>query len=238
MPDELTVVIPTLNEKENIIPLVQRLHAALEGICWDVIFVDDSNDGTSNVIETLQKNDPKIQLIKRIGRRGLSSACIEGMSKSQAQYIAVMDGDLQHDESLLRDMFSILSGNSTDIVIGSRYVQSASVGPWAIFRVVLSRFVTHLVKIFFKVTIKDPMSGFFMMKGEVFTQVAPQLSGKGQKILLDICLASRNPLRLKELPYHFRSRVYGKSKLNGRVLWDNMLLIAHRPIKLFHASKR
>ena len=126
---ELSVIVPTLNERGNVGLLVDKLHQVLAGIEWEVIFVDDdSTDGTLDTLKDLARADPRVRFLHRIGRRGLSSACLEGMAASASPYIAVMDADLQHDETLLPRMLDSLRADEADLVIGSRYIEGGGVG--------------------------------------------------------------------------------------------------------------
>jgi len=229
---ELSIIIPTLNEQDNILPLIEKLKNALSGIDWEVIFVDDnSQDSTSDVIEKISKRDNRVHLLKRLGRCGLASAAIEGLYQSQAQFLAVMDADLQHDETLLKKMTCLLKNEPLDVVIASRYIDNAKLELWSKGRILLSRAATGFVRIVSRVKIKDPLSGFFMMKREFFDQAAPSLCGRGQKILLDLCLSSPDKFRFKELPFQFKGRVSGKSKLNLKVAWENFCLLIIKLIK-------
>jgi len=229
---ELSIIIPTLNEQDNIRPLLEKLQNVLSEIDWEVIFVDDNSvDATSDVIEEISKKDKRIHLLKRLGQRGLSSAAIEGLYQSQAPFLAVMDADLQHDEALLKKMVYLLKSEPLDVVIASRYVDNAKLELWSKERILMSRVATGFVRIVSRVEIKDPLSGFFMMKKEFFDQVAPSLSGRGQKILLDLCLTSSDKVRFKELPYQFKGRVLGKSKLNLKVAWENFCLLIIKLIR-------
>src|SRR5450432_2244137 len=125
---ELSVVVPTFNERENMPRLVETLRIALPDIAWELIIVDDNSpDGTSEAAKSIAAADSRIRCIRRIGRRGLAGACLEGILASQAQYVAVMDGDLQHDEGLLLPMLALLRGDTTDLVVASRYADGGSV---------------------------------------------------------------------------------------------------------------
>jgi len=202
------------------------------GVDWEVIFVDDnSRDETSNVIEEISKKDSRVHLLKRLGRYGLSSAAIEGLYQSQASFLAVIDADLQHDETLLKKMVSLLKSEPLDVVIASRYVDNAKFELWSKGRIMMSRAATYFVRIVSRVNIKDPLSGFFMMKKEFFDQAAPSLCGRGQKILLDLYLSSPDKVRFKELPFQFKGRISGKSKLNLKVAWENFCLLIIKLIK-------
>ena len=231
---EFSVIVPTFREKANVPELVSRLKRLLSGVNWEVIFVDDdSTDGTADCARELARQDPRIRCIQRIGRRGLSSACIEGMLASSAPYLAVMDADLQHDETLLTGMLAVLKSEPVDLVVGSRYREGGGVGTWDESRVRKSRLATRLAEIAVKTSLTDPMSGFFALKAEVFHATVRRLSAIGFKILLDILASSTRPLRVKELPYTFRERFAGDSKLDTKVVWDYLMLILDKRVGRF-----
>ena len=228
---ELTVVIPTLNERDNIEPLVDLLDAALDEVSWEAIFVDDdSADGTAERIREISRRDRRVRCLQRVGRRGLTTACIEGALAASAPYIAVMDADMQHDEKLLPRMLAILKSEQIDLVVGSRYIAGGGIGRWHGGRAKLSVFATHLSRIVCKAEIADPMSGFFMLRREALEGALRRLSGQGFKILLDILASSPRPLRFKELPYVFRERQRGESKLDALATWEFVMLIADKLI--------
>jgi len=223
---ELTIVVPTFNERENVLEVVQRLDSCLRGYAWEVIFVDDdSPDGTADQIRQMARQDRRIRCIQRIGRRGLSSACTEGMMASAAPYLAVMDADCQHDETALPRMVELLKAGETDIVVGSRYVDGGGIGNWNASRAKMSRFATHLSRLVIKQDLSDPMSGFFAFRGDVLNPAVRNLSNLGFKILLDLLASSPRPLRLKEVPYEFRNRHAGESKLDSQAMWDYLMLL-------------
>src|SRR5579871_6008935 len=119
----LTVVVPCYNERPNVAPLIAKLDAALEGIAWEVVYVDDNSpDGTAAEVRRIAQSDQRVRCIRRIGRRGLSSAVIEGALSSSAAFVAVMDGDLQHDESRLPEMLAALRGGAFELAVASRHV--------------------------------------------------------------------------------------------------------------------
>ncbi len=226
---ELTVVVPTFNERDNVAPLVELVGAALAGIDWEVIFVDDdSADGTAAVVRDLARRDPRVRCIQRIGRRGLSTACIEGVLASSSPFVAVMDADLQHDERLLPLMLEVLKGDTCDLVVGSRYVSGGSLGDWDNRRAGISGLATRLSRFVCKADIADPMSGFFMVRRGVFEGAVRRLSGQGFKILLDLLASAPGQIRLKELPYQFRRRRHGTSKLDTLVAWEFGMLLADK----------
>jgi dolichol-phosphate mannosyltransferase len=228
---ELTIVIPTLNERDNIGPLVDLLDAVLRWVSWEVIFVDDdSPDGTAERVREIARRDRRVRCLQRLGRRGLTTACIEGALAASATYIAVMDADMQHDENLLPQMLAMLKSDSVDLVVGSRYVAGGGLGGLDTARANMSAFATRLSRIICKAEIADPMSGFFMLRRDVFEGALRRLSGQGFKILLDILASSPRSLRIRELPYNFRERRSGESKLDTLVVWEYMMLIADKLI--------
>ena len=223
---ELTVVVPTFNERANVPLLAARLQRTLAGIDWEVIFVDDNSaDGTAATARALGEGDARVRCIRRIGRRGLAGACLEGMLASQARHVAVMDADLQHDETLLVDMLERLRGGNIDLVVASRYVGAGSAGGLAGRRVSYSRWSTALARRLLRVNLTDPMSGFFMLRRTAFEELAPSLSTQGFKILLDIVATGRGTLRIAELPYVFRERQHGESKLDAHIVLDFFALL-------------
>src|SRR5215831_12582644 len=223
---ELTVVVPTFNERANVPLLAARLQRTLAGIDWEVIFVDDNSaDGTAATARALGEGDARVRCIRRIGRRGLAGACLEGMLASQAHHVAVMDADLQHDETLLVGMLERLRGGNIDLVVASRYVGAGSAGGLAGRRVSYSRWSTALARRLLRVNLTDPMSGFFMLRRTAFEELAPSLSTQGFKILLDIVATGRGTLRIAELPYVFRERQHGESKLDARIVLDFFALL-------------
>jgi dolichol-phosphate mannosyltransferase len=229
---DLTVVVPTLNERGNLEPLLAGIASALESRSWEVIFVDDdSSDGTADHARSLSRRDPRVRCLQRIGRRGLSTACVEGALASAAPYIAVMDGDLQHDERLLPHMLDVLQREPIDVVIGSRYISGGEAGGGlSASRARVSTFATWLARFICKAEIADPMSGFFMLRRDVFDGAVRNLSGQGFKILLDLLASSPRPLRIRELAYEFRQRRFGESKLDVLVAWEYGVLLVDKLI--------
>jgi dolichol-phosphate mannosyltransferase len=227
---ELAVVIPTFNERANVPLLIEKLDAALAGRNWEAIFVDDdSPDGTAEAVRALGRRDSRVRVIQRIGRRGLSSACIEGMCATAAPCVAVIDGDMQHDETLLPKMLEALQADpSLDVVIGSRFCDGGGTGEWDRDRVAKSAFATRLSRRVLKADVTDPMSGFFMIRTAIVRELTPLLSAIGFKILLDIMTASPRPLRFVELPYVFRTRVEGESKLDHVVAMEYLIALYDR----------
>jgi dolichol-phosphate mannosyltransferase len=223
---QLSVVVPTFNERDNVTVLYRRLEATLAGIPWEVVFVDDNSpDGTWEVVRGLARQDPRVRCVRRIGRRGLSGACIEGILASSAPYAAVIDADLQHDETQLPKMVGLLQRGEAELVVGSRYIEGGSADSFNKSRAGASQLATEVAKRVLKVEIADPMSGFFMIRRDKFEQLAPKLSTQGFKILLDIVATAEGKLRTVEVPFTFGSRQHGESKLDSMVALDFLGLV-------------
>lgn len=217
----LAVIVPVFNEAANVAPMVARLDAALGHIRWEAIFVDDdSPDGTSAAARAIALHDPRVRCIRRIGRRGLASACVEGMLSTSAEFVAVVDGDLQHDETILPTMLSAVQ-DGADIAIGSRHVAGGEAGSgFSAARGTLSDMGARLARSLLSTPVADPMSGFFLLRRNLAEEVAPRLAARGFKILLDLLLSAGRPLRVVEVPYSFRARERGESKLDATVLLE------------------
>jgi dolichol-phosphate mannosyltransferase len=217
---DVSIIVPCYNESANVRPLVEMLRKVLDGRRWEVIFVDDNSpDGTSDVVRALAQEDSRVRGLCRIGRRGLSSAVIEGALSSSAQVVAVMDGDLQHDESRLPALIDAVAGGGCDLAVGSRHVEGGSnQGLANAWRHALSDGGIWLAQRFMPVRLTDPMSGFFAIRQDRFRQIAPFLAATGFKILLDLVLSSPTPLKVQEIPCGFRARVAGESKLDVVVM--------------------
>lgn len=219
MQPELSLVIPTFNEAGSVGPLVERLEAALTGISWEALFVDDdSPDGTAEIIGRMAEQRPNLRCLKRVGRRGLSSACIEGFAGTSGPIIAVMDADLQHDEALLPRMLAMLKRGEAELVSGSRYMPGGGIGEFSFWRACISSGGNRVARALLGLGLSDPMSGFFMFKREILQRCDLQgLSGAGFKILLELLAAADPPVVFRELPYVFRPRHAGSSKFNPRI---------------------
>jgi len=229
LPIELCVVVPTYNERDNVDEVFMRLKRALRGIAFEVVFVDDdSADGTADRVRRIALGDRRVRCIQRLGRRGLASACVEGMLATPAPFIAVMDGDLQHDEACLPRMLELLKRDEADLAIGSRYVAGGGIGDWDSKRASLSRLATRLAHLLLKQEVSDPMSGFFMLRRPVLESTMRKLSALGFKILLDTIASSPRKLRIVEVPFTFRTRWSGESKLDTAALWEFGMLLADK----------
>jgi dolichol-phosphate mannosyltransferase len=215
---QLSIVVPTFKERGNVAELVRRLDAALSGIAWEAIFVDDNSpDGTAAAVKDIAASDPRVRCLKRVGRRGLAGACIEGILSSAAPYVAVIDADLQHDEKALPAMLARLTDGGADLVAATRYVAGGSAEGLAGSRGAISALATRMTHRMVGTPLSDPMSGFFMMRRDRFDQIAPRLSPAGFKILLDIAATGGPGLRIAEQPYSFGERFAGESKFNAQI---------------------
>jgi dolichol-phosphate mannosyltransferase len=223
---ELSVIVPTFNERDNVTVLYRRLEATLANVAWEVVFVDDNSpDGTWDVVRALAQRDNRVRCVRRIGRRGLSGACIEGILASSAPYVAVIDADLQHDETQLPKMLLLLASDQADLVVGSRYIEGYKSEGFNKQRAGASALATELARKVLRVEIADPMSGFFMVRRDRFEELAPKLSVHGFKILLDLVASANGSLRAVEIPYTFGERQHGESKLDSMVALDFLGLV-------------
>jgi dolichol-phosphate mannosyltransferase len=214
----LSVIVPTFKERGNVAELVRRLDLALKGLAWEAIFVDDNSpDGTAAAVKEIAAHNARVRCIKRVGRRGLAGACIEGMLSSAAPYVAVIDADLQHDERVLPAMLARLQAGEADLVAATRYVEGGSATSFSEGRGAISRLATRMTHKAVGTPLSDPMSGFFMMRRDRFDEIAPRLSPAGFKILLDIAATAGSRLVIAEQPYSFGERFEGESKFNIQI---------------------
>jgi dolichol-phosphate mannosyltransferase len=226
---ELTVVVPTYNERKNLVPFMTNLAAALAGIDYEAIVVDDdSMDSTAAAARSLAQHDRRIRVIQRIGRRGLASAAVEGMLAASSPFLLVMDADLQHDERIIPAMLEKIKAEGLDVVVATRNAEGGSMGEFAAERVGLSKAGRFLSSMVCRVQISDPMSGFFVVRSEYFHRVVHNLSCIGFKILVDLLASTREPVRVGEVGFRFRNRIHGESKLDILVGMEYLQLLLHK----------
>jgi dolichol-phosphate mannosyltransferase len=231
---ELAVVVPTYNERANIPVLIERLERVLSGVRYEVIIVDDdSPDGTAAAVREIARYRENVRIIRRINRRGLASACLEGMLSTAADYVAVMDGDLQHDEQILLAMFQRASTGKLDLVVASRNLEGGSMGEFSKLRTWISNAGKSLSRLVVQTTVSDPMSGYFLVDRRVVEEAIYRTSGVGFKILLDLLASVRRPLAVAEVPYTFRMREAGESKLDANVGLEYIYLLLDKMIGRF-----
>ncbi|ALJ16253.1 glycosyltransferase [Sphingopyxis macrogoltabida] len=234
LPLAVAVIVPTLNEAANVERLIERLSVVLAGRGWEVVFVDDNSaDGTSDLVRRLGRTSRHVRIVQRIGRRGLSSAVVEGILATAAPVIVVMDGDLQHDEDALPRLIDAVETGGAEVAVGTRYVDGGGTGDWAAGRVRMSRIATRAGQIALGTDVSDPMSGFFAIRRDAFERALPRLSAIGFKILIDILASAPTALKVAEIPYQFRSREAGESKIGARVVAEYLELIADKTIGRF-----
>jgi dolichol-phosphate mannosyltransferase len=230
-PLALAVIIPTFNEAANVEPLLHRLSLALAGIRWEAVFVDDNSpDGTSNIVREIALTNPQVRIVQRIGRRGLTSAVVEGMLATAAPVLAVIDGDMQHDETILPKMYTAVASGEADLAVGTRYANGGGVGEWDKNRALASRIATRISHWAIKAPLSDPMSGLMAISRQTLMAAIPRMSGMGFKVLLDIVASLPAVPRIAEVPYIFRERELGESKAGALVLAEYAALIADKTI--------
>jgi len=231
---QLSVVVPTYNEVENIVELIERVESALRGARFEVIIVDDgSPDGTADVAESLNEKYGNVVVLRRTGKLGLASAIVEGVKASKGGVVAVMDADLQHPPELLPEMLSKIRGGR-DVVIASRYAERGGVKGWSIVRRVVSKGAISLARLLLPEVgrVKDPVSGYFMFRKELLEGL--RLEALGYKFLLEL-LVKRPGAKTAEVPYVFKPRRRGRSKL-GLIEYYKYLMLCfklskYRPLK-------
>ena len=229
----LSVISPTLNEAECVPLLVEELERALGDINHEILIVDDnSSDGTWSIAQTISLTNPRVRSLRRMQNPGLGAAVIDGFSAAEGDVLACIDADLQHDPLILVRMLEELQLGA-DIVVGSRHVDGGSTGEWSRLRRIQSWIANKLAQLLLGVPLKDPMSGYFLVRRKDFREIREQLNGKGFKILLEI-LWNLNAAKIKEVPYEFRPRTRGQSKLSGRII----LQFIHQLWRLCSSSRR
>jgi dolichol-phosphate mannosyltransferase len=219
MARNLSIIAPTFNEAGNVEILADRLGAVLQGVDWELLFVDDNSpDGTALKVGEIGQRMDNVRCLKRVGRRGLASACLEGFAATDGFFIAVMDADLQHDEALLPRMLAILNGGETELVVASRFTAGASAGEHSALRRLISHSGNWAGRRILGANLSDPMSGFFMMRRDLLSRSRlGRISGGGFKILLDLVASTHPAPKLRELPFTFRPRHAGESKFNAAI---------------------
>jgi glycosyltransferase involved in cell wall biosynthesis len=210
---QISLIIPTVNEAENLPTLMARLADALRGSDWEAIIVDDaSSDGTPAVCTSLSKDFPIKILSREYPSNGLSGAVLHGMAQATGEYLVVMDADLQHPPEKIPALLEPLETDSADFAIGSRYVQGGSMEErFGLARRMLSRFATFLASPFAG-KVRDPMSGFFALRRETYLR-AKRLTPIGYKIGLEL-MCKCQVQAVREVPIHFGARTRGQSKLS------------------------
>ena len=215
----VSVIVPTYNERDNIDELLVRLGVALVDLDHEIIVVDDdSPDRTWQVVEEHATTNPRVAVLRRVGRRGLSSAVIEGMTVARGAVLAVIDADLQHDETVLPDLVSGVIDDGADICIGSRKAPGGSYGDFGRMRHFVSWAGDRTARLLLGVRVSDPMTGFFAVSRHRFDVLRPSLDPRGFKIGLELLARGPKPT-IVEVPFQFRPRARGTTKLTGSVVF-------------------
>lgn len=223
--DVLSIVLPTFNEAEGLPGFLAQLQTALGEQPHEVIVVDDdSPDGTWGVAEKLQGQYPSLSVLRRLGRRGLSSAVMEGLALAKGDILVVMDSDGQHDPAVVRDMVGAIAGGA-GLVVASRYVSGGGIGAWQQSRRFLSKAGTLAARIACGIAVADPLSGFFAMRRDAYLATRGRVRPTGFKILLEFLAWLPAGIAVREVPLQFRERIAGESKLTSRVQRDFALQV-------------
>lgn len=226
---ELCIVVPTYNERANVPILVEAVSRVLASCDWELIFVDDNSpDGTAAVASAIGEINGRVRCMRRIGRRAHAAACLEGLLASQARYIGCMDADMQHDETLLIPMLERMRDGDVDLVVASRYMSGGSAAGHNKSRALLSSWSNTFVQRVLGVDLTDTMSGYFMIRRDVFHTLAPGISTQGYKLLLDILATRGVRLRTAEIPSTFRERLHGESKLDSKIALECVALVTSK----------
>lgn len=228
---DLSIIVPTYNEAENIRELLERIEGALMDLKFEVIFVDDgSPDGTADLAETFGNLYGNVKVLRRPCKMGLASAVLDGVKLAKAEVIAVMDGDLQHPPELLPKMYEKINEGYC-LVVASRYVAGGETEDWSTLRKIVSLGVTGLARFILPKArgVKDPLSGYFMLKKGIIKST--QLNSRGYKILLEV-LVKGEVDEVAEVPYIFRPRKRGKSKLSLKEIIHYLLPLLRLKLKL------
>ena len=228
---ELSVIVPTYNEKSNIYKLIESLDVVLKDVSWEIIFVDDdSPDKTADEVRKIAQLNSKVRIIHRVGRHNLSSACTEGVMSSSSKYVIVMDADMQHDEKIITKMLNTIKSGNYNLVVGSRFIDGASAsGGLSKIRENGSKLAIWMSQFILKpIQLNDTMSGFFMCEQKLFAKYANSFSKDGFKILLDFVMCAKKEIKLKEIGYSMRTRYSGDSKMDNKIVLNYLqLLIEH-----------
>ncbi len=210
----ITIIIPTYNEKENLPVLVYKIFDVFEDnfLPGNIIIVDDNSpDGTGRIADELSLKNNKIKVLHRRGKEGLSSAVMEGFRHAGGEVIGVMDADLSHPPEVIHELVRPILDRKSEFVIASRYKKNEKIEKWPVMRKIISRGATMLSKPLTNVS--DPMSGFFFFRRSTIDGV--ELSPIGYKIMLEILVKGKYD-GIMEVPFTFRDRYKGESKLNWK----------------------
>ncbi len=226
VPPVVSVITPTFNEAENLPILIERLHDALGDTPHEIIVADDdSPDRTWEVAEQIAATDASVSVMRRFHDPGLSASVLDGMTMAKGDVLAVIDADLQHDESILADMVERVRSGAADVCVGSRSTVGGGYGDWTTSRRFVSWVATLIARVLLRVPVSDPMSGYFVVSRTAYEDTAAQINPQGFKILLEFVGRNRD-LRVDEVGYEFSNRIHGETKLNRSVIRSYLLGVA------------
>lgn len=221
----ISLILPTLNEEENLKVLLPNLHYILKDYSYEIIVVDDnSTDQSRKVAENLFSDEINGFIHHRIKLLGLSSAIYDGFNLATGEVVVVMDADLQHDPKILPQMIQSIISNNSDICIASRNIENGGYGDLSRMRKFLSKSGIWIANFFLNMNLSDPMSGYFALSRDLFDEVKGRINPRGFKILLEIIYKSSN-IRIAHVPYHFKARRHGETKLTPAIGFEYLLAL-------------
>ena len=233
----ITILIPTLNERKNILIITNALleNNDLEKIITNIIFIDDnSSDGTAEELNIVSNKFSKvISVIRKDHSKDLTKSILLGLKLVKSEYVCVMDADLQHDINAVNIFYNLIKTNKSDLIIGSRFLDNSFINNLSNTRKILSKSGNLIGYILGIKDIKDPLSGFFMIKTSIFKSISKKIDTDGFKILLTILVILNKKIKIKEIQINFYSRKHGQSKLKSKVLF----IFLKQILKLFYNKK-
>jgi dolichol-phosphate mannosyltransferase len=234
MKKNISIIIPILNEEKNISKLISKINSNLSGILFEIIFVDDnSTDNSHKVLDRLKNNYKFVKyIIRKNKKRDLTQSCFEGFKIASYNNVLIMDGDLQHDPKYIMNMLDLLIQKKLDLVVGARNFNKKIIG-LSLFRKVTSIILKNIINFCLEKKTEDPMSGFFILKKNIYIKNKNRYFGKGYKILCDFLYSSAPKLKVKDYFIKFNNRNKGKSKMNFGILIKIILFIIFRLKKNF-----
>ena len=231
MKKKISIIIPILNEKKNILRLIYEIKKKLIQKNYEVIFVDDnSDDGSIKILKKINLIDKRFSFILHKGQRDLTQSCFQGIKKAKNDLIVIMDGDLQHNPIYINILLKKILLDKSDLVIASRDFKKTQTDSLSLIRIIFSKILIFFLKLIFGKDYIDPMSGFFLFKKKIFSKNRKLFYGKGYKILADFIYNVPN-IKVSELVIKFRGRKKGNSKMSIEILFLLLVFIFTKLIK-------
>ena len=227
---ELSIIIPIYNEEKNIKKLWIKIKEKVKIKKLEIIYIDDnSNDLSHDILRQIKKKDKITKFFIRKKRpRDLSQSCILGFKKSKYKNLLVMDGDLQHDPKYIPKVIKKFNNTSSDIVVGCRNLYTSKNRGLNLFRTYASISLNSIINFFLGRKTSDPMSGFFLFKKKLLKNSDKNFYKKGYKILADIIYSKKEYVEINDIKINFKKRIYGKSKINFKVLLYLIIFILRK----------